>query len=52
MIHRIRMVKDSRDEIKPNSKTKLKRFKSKQIEDESILKSMLGKIKALMSLQK
>jgi hypothetical protein len=52
MLYKIKMVKYSSDEIEPNSKTKLKTINRKKIEEESILKSMLGKIKALMSLRK
>lgn len=52
MIHHVKLLVNNIDEIKPNSKRKLNKFENKQIEEESILKSMLGKIKALMSLQK
>jgi len=50
MLHKIKMVKNTRDKIKPNSKRELKKIKNEEIKEELILKSTLGKIKALMSL--
>jgi hypothetical protein len=51
MLHKIKMIKDTRDKIKPNSKRELKKIKNEEIKEERILKSTLGKIKALMSLK-
>ena len=49
MIRKIKLVKDSVDTIIPERE--LKRIKNKDIERESTYRSMLSKIKALMSLK-
>ena len=53
MIRRIRMVKNSIDTItqKNYSRKELKKIKSEQTEKDNFQKSLLGKIKALMSLR-
>ena len=53
MIRRLRMVKNSVDTITPKnySRKELKKIKSEQTEKDNFQKSLLGKIKALMSLR-
>ena len=51
MIHHVKLLVNNIDEIKPNSKRELKKIKNEEIKEERILKSTLGKIKALMSLK-
>jgi hypothetical protein len=48
MIHRIRMVKNSIDTITPNRKNK----KKLSVEDEGLSKSLISKIKAILTLRK
>jgi hypothetical protein len=51
MLYKIKMVKYSSDEIEPNSKTKLNKIENKELEKESLYKSTIGKIKAILSLR-
>jgi hypothetical protein len=53
MIRKIRLVKDAVDIIIPKnySRKELKKIKSEEIETDKFQKSLLGKIKALMSLR-
>ena len=53
MIRRIKLVKDAVDIAIPKnySRKELKKIKSEQTEKDNFQKSLLGKIKALMSLR-
>ena len=54
MIYKIKLVKDAVDTTIPKnySRKELKKIKSEQTEKDNFQKSLIGKIKALMSLRK